>query len=67
MDVVRLAPTISDDNKQIFNQVRLFLKVEKAADIVDLSKGNILCSNIYQGKNTRNRKKMLAKCTPFPK
>ena len=52
MDIVRKAP-ISEENKQIFNQIRLFLKVELASDIVEVNKGSDLCRNISHGRKSR--------------
>ena len=65
MDVVRTLP-ISEENKQIFNQIRLYLKIETAADIVSLTNGSLISSEIYNAKNSRQSTKAWPQIQPYP-
>ena len=52
MDII-LRSQLSQENKEIFNRVRLNLKLLTASDIVRADSHNVILPNIYDGKNFR--------------
>ena len=65
MDIIHKAQ-LSIRQKQIFNQIRMFLQVETAADIVKANSGTQICKNIYECLPVRYSTKLWPKIKPFP-
>ena len=53
MDIVEAAP-LEDTTKIIFNQIRLWMKVATASDIVTIDKGTSILPGVWQLQNNRN-------------
>ena len=66
MDIIR-GTNLSIEQKQIFNQIRLYMQVETAADIVKASNGTQICNNIYECVKVRRSTKLWPNIKSFPR
>ena len=58
--------TISSEHKQIFNEIRMSLKIITAADIVGIGSGSQILPNILLGINHRTSTLEWPNCLTFP-
>ena len=65
MDAV-YASNISTEAKEIFNQIRTFLQLVTAADIVEVGSDSMILRNIYEIKNYRKSEWEWPNVLPFP-
>ena len=66
MDAIKETP-LTDQQKTRFNQIRLSLKIETAADIIYRHSGTEICENIYEGINFRRSNKGWPNILDLPK
>ena len=65
MDIV-FASNISEEAKNIFNQIRTHLQLVTAADLVEVGSNGTILQNIYDMKNFRHSKWEWPRVLPFP-
>ena len=61
------ASTMSDEYKQIFNEVRLSMNIVTASDLVELQSGTKVLASTYNGVNDRKSKWTWPQHVPFHK
>ena len=65
MDAIKTA-ALTPQQKKKFNQIRLSLKIETAADIVYFNSGTKICENIFECINNRGSKKGWPEIIKYP-